>query len=240
MQTRRAAAEVAAPRQPAENRAVRRQLLVGPRGDQGAGALVRHLAGQSQAGAHGGRRRHRLHAADRPLEGLRRRDRLSGRHAGNRDLGLRAAAGNQAHHGVRYGARAAVPSDHRGQADGDRRPHRRRPLRAEHRGRLERGRVRDVRRRAARARDALRICAGVDRRDQADVVGPRGVRFRRQVHQAEEGAGEAETLRRHAAGDHERRRVGGRPRPSRCATATPSSCRRRATRSRRPRSASPA
>ncbi len=46
-----------------------------------------------------------------------------------------------------------------------RRPCRRGPLRPQHRGRLERGRVRDVRRRAARARRALRLCPGLDRRD---------------------------------------------------------------------------
>src|SRR5262249_34980181 len=38
-------------RQCAEDRSVRRQLLVGPRGDQGARALVRNLAGQSSPGA---------------------------------------------------------------------------------------------------------------------------------------------------------------------------------------------
>ena len=131
------------------------------------------------ARADGRRGRHRLHAADRPLEGLRRRHRLSGGDARNRHLGLRAAGSDQAHHRVRHGARAAVSSDHRGEADGHRRSHRRRPLRTQHRGRLERGRVRDVRRRAARARHALRIRAGMDRRHQADVVGPRRFRFRR-------------------------------------------------------------
>ena len=137
------------------------------------------LGRQPRAGADGGRRRHRLHAADRPLEGLRRRDRLSGRHAGDHHLGLRPAGGDQAHHRVRHGARAAVSPDHRGQADGHRRSHRRGPLRAQHRGGLERGRVRDVRRRAARPRHPLRVCAGMDRRHQAHVVGRRRVRFRR-------------------------------------------------------------
>ena len=145
-----AAAEPARGRQCAEDRAVRGELFVGPGGDQGAGALVRNLGRQPAPGADGRRGRHRLHAADRPLEGLRRRHRLSGGDARNRHLGDRSVAGDQAHHRVRHRARAAVSSDHRGEADGHRRPHRRRPLRAQHRGRLERGRVRDVRRRAAR------------------------------------------------------------------------------------------
>ena len=58
-------------------------------------------------------------------------------------------------------AKQMVTADHIGEG----------PLRAQHRGRLERGRVRDVRRAAARARDPLRIRAGMDRRHQADVVG---------------------------------------------------------------------
>ena len=57
------------------------------------------------------------------------------------------------------------------------------------------------------ARDALRIRPGLDRRHQADVVGARRFRFRRRLHQAEEGARQAEALRRHAAGHHERRRL---------------------------------
>ena len=77
-------------RQQAEDRPVRRQLLVRPRRHHGAGALVGKLGGQSQARAHGGRGRHRLHAADRPLEGLRRRHRLPGRDARDHHLGVRA------------------------------------------------------------------------------------------------------------------------------------------------------
>ena len=60
------------------------------------------------------------------------------------------------------------------------------------------------------------------------------------VHQAEERARQAEALWRHAAGHHERRRVAGRPGLRGSATAMRSSCSRRASRSRRPRSASPA
>ncbi len=153
-------------RQQAEDRPVRRELLLRPRGDPGAGALVGKLAGQPQARAHGGRGRPRFHAADRPLEGLWRRHRLPGRDARDHHLGDRPAGIDQAHHGVRHRACAAVQSDHRGEGDGHRRSHRRGPLRAEHRRRLERGRVRDVRRAAARARAALRIRPGMDRRDQ--------------------------------------------------------------------------
>ena len=74
---------------------------------------------------------------------------------------------HQAPHRVRHRARAAVPSDHRGQAVRHRRPRQRGPLRPQHRGRLERGRVPDVRRDAARARAALRLRAGMDRRGEA-------------------------------------------------------------------------
>ena len=118
----------------------------------GAGALVGQLAGQQAAGADGGRGRHRLPAADRPLEGLWRRHRLSGHDAGDHHLGHRAPRLHQAHHGVRHRARADLQSGGGGEGNGHRRPHRRGPLRAQHRGRLERRRVRHVRRRAARAR----------------------------------------------------------------------------------------
>ncbi len=111
--------------QPAEDRAVRPQLLVRPRGDHGAGALVGKLAGQSQARPHGGRGRHRLPAADRALEGLWRRHRLPGRDARNADLGLGPARLDQAHHRVRHRACAAVQPGDRRQGDRDRRPHRR-------------------------------------------------------------------------------------------------------------------
>ena len=100
-----------------------------PHRHQGAGALVGELAGLPRARAHGRRGRHRLHAADRPLEGLRRRHRLSRRDARDHDLGLRPAGRDQAHHRVRHRARAAVPSDHRRQGVRHRRPHRRGPLR---------------------------------------------------------------------------------------------------------------
>ena len=78
-------------RQRAEDRPVRRQLLVGPLRHPGAGALVGELAGLPRARPHGRRRRHRLPAADRPLEGLRRRHRSARRVARDHHLGDRPA-----------------------------------------------------------------------------------------------------------------------------------------------------
>ena len=119
-----------------------------------------------------------------------------------------------------------------------RRPRRRGPLRAQHRRRLERGRVRDVRRRSS----ASTRRATTTRRNGSTPSSWRGVRsddfdFDGAVHQAEEGARQAQALWRHAAADHERRRLRRPARPSRSATATPSSPprRRRASASRRPR-----
>ena len=90
--------------------------------------------------------RDRLPAADRPLERLRRRDRLARHELRNAHLGHRTARAHQTHHGLRHRARAAVSPDQRGEADGHRRSRRTRPFRTQHRRRLERGRVRDVRR----------------------------------------------------------------------------------------------
>ena len=59
---------------------------------------------------------------------------------------------------------------------------------------------------------ALRIRPGVDRRGQAHVGPGGGVRLRRQVPEAAERAHEAEAPRRHAAADHERRRLADRAR----------------------------
>ena len=65
---------------------------------------------------------------------------------------------------------------------------------------------------AARARAALRLRPGMDRRGQ-DGLGAAGrFRLRRPVHQAEEGPRQAQAVRRHAAADHERRRLADRPR----------------------------
>ena len=198
-------------RQRAEDRHLRRQLLVRPLRHQGAGALVGELAGLPAARPHGGRGRHRFHAADRPLEGLRRRDRFSRHHARDHHLGRRPPGGDEAHHRVRHGACAAVPSADRGQGVRHRRPCRRGPLRAQSRGRLERGRVRDVRRDPARARRALRVRAGMARCRQARLVRARRVRFRRAVPQAQGRARQSQALWRDAADHHECGLVGGRP-----------------------------
>ena len=121
-------------------------------------------------------------------------------------------APDQAHDRVRHRARAAVPSDHRRQADGHRRSRRRGPLRPQHRGRLERGRVRDVRRHAARPRGALRLRAGVARRRQAWRGRPQDdFDFDGKFIKLEEHPRQAQALRRHAAADHERRRLADRP-----------------------------
>ena len=166
-------------------------------------------------GADGGRGRHRLSAADRALEGLWRRHRLPGHHAGNHHLGDRASGLHQAHHRVRHRACADLQSGGGGQGNGHRRSHRRGPLRAQHRGRLERGRVRHVRRRAARPRGPLRVRPGMDRRHQDDLVRPRGLRLQGQISRHEGHSRQAEAVRRRAAGDHECRRIGEPARRSR-------------------------
>ena len=76
---------------------------------------------------------------------------------------------------------------------------------------------------AARARRALRICPGMDRRDQARLVRAGRIRFRRQILQARRRACQPGPYRRHAAGHHECRLVGRPARPSRCAIAMRSS-----------------
>ena len=79
-------------RQCAEDRPVRLELLVRPRGHPGAGALDRQLGGQPGARQDVRRCRHRVHAAGRPLEGLRRRHRLHGHVARDHHLGDRACS----------------------------------------------------------------------------------------------------------------------------------------------------
>ena len=61
------------------------------------------------------------------------------------------------------------------------------------------------------ARGPLRVCAGMDRRHQDDLVRPREFRLQRQVSRHEGHPRQAEAVRRHAAGDHECRRLGDRP-----------------------------
>ena len=121
-------------------------------------------------------------------------------------------AQDQAADRVRHRARAAVPSAHRGQADRHRRPGQRRALRPQHRGRLERGRVPDVRRDAARARarydyaqewiDAVKLAWGPG--EDFDFDG--------KFIKLKKVRAKPKPVRRHAAADHERRRVADRPR----------------------------
>src|ERR1700719_1120085 len=105
--------------QPAEVRPLRRQLLVRPCGYEGAGALVRELDRLRQAGADGGPGRHRVHAADRTLEGIWRRHRLPGCHMGDGGLGLRALGQDRAADRVRNRASADDLAPNRTQEDGE-------------------------------------------------------------------------------------------------------------------------
>src|SRR5215472_1043483 len=93
----------------------RRQLLLRPSGHDGAGALVRKLARLRQTGANGGPSRHRVHPADRTMEGIWRRHRLPGRDVGDGDLGLRALSQDRAANCVRNRACAADPATYRRQ-----------------------------------------------------------------------------------------------------------------------------
>ena len=109
---------------------------------------------------------HRLHAPDRPLERLRRRHRLSGRDLRDDHLGDRVCSRRRSGiivfgtvHAPLFhpliAAKQMVTADHVGQ----------RPLRAQHRLRLERRRVRHVRRRRQGSRGALPSGTRVARRD---------------------------------------------------------------------------
>ena len=141
-------------------------------------------------------------------------------------VGLLSAT--RAHDRVRHRARALVPSADRGQGVRHRRPCRRRPLRPQSRGRLERGRVRDVRRHPARARRALRLRPGMARCGQTSLVGTRRFRFRRTVPQAQGRAGLPQALWRNAADHHECRLLAKSARLLHCAIAMRSSWRPRA------------
>ena len=186
------------------------------------GPLVGIVGGQPAVGPADGRRRDRLHAADRALARLRRRDELRTRDARDADVGLRPARADAAPHRLRHGARTAGPSGVRREADGDGRSHRSRPLRAQRRVRLERRRVRHVRRRAARARHALQIRRGMAARSCGAVGRTRRRSIRRRVLHAAGRVRRAEAVRRHAADRHERRLLAGRR--ARSPRATPTSC----------------
>ena len=122
-------------------------------------------------------------------------------------------ANDQAADRVRHRARAAVPSDHRRQAVRHRRPHRRRAASASTSW-------------SAGTRTSSRCSASRSASTSSATSTPRtgstrsrwpgapedDFDFDGQVHQAQEGPRQAEALRRHAAADHERRRLAGRPR----------------------------
>ncbi len=96
--------------------------------------------------------------------------------------------------------------------DGHGRSRRKRPLRPQHRRRLERGRVQDVRRRPPRSREPLRLRARVDRCRPPDVGAGR-CRLRRRLLSLGGDSGEPEALRRHPPDRDERRRLADRRRP---------------------------
>ena len=158
------------------------------------------------------RGRARVPAADRPLARISGLERHPGHDLRDADVGLRAARLDAGDHDLRHAARRLRQSDLCRQADGDRRSHRPRPLRPQHRLRLEPDRVRHDGRRARRSRRPLRLRRGVDRDRQAHLVGARAVRLRRQVLQAEGRARQAEALVGHPADPGERGQFGNRPR----------------------------
>ena len=181
-------------RQSAEAGIVRRQLFLRSGGHDGAGAVVRQLAGLRAARADGRPGGHRIHAADWPLEGVWRRDRLSGRDVGDGDMGLRAARQDGAADRVRNRARSAFPAVDRRQAVRHRRPDRRGPLWFEPRLWLERRRIRDVRRDVARPRGTLCLWPGMARHRQARLVAEGGFRLCGPLLQSQGCASQTQTL----------------------------------------------
>src|SRR5258708_25275881 len=104
------------------------------------------------------------------MEGLWRRSRLSGRDTRNGYLGRWSIGPNEAVDGVWNRACGADSTVDRGQAVRHRRSHRREPVWLERRLRLERGRIRDVWRDAARSPSALRVRTRMAPCDQARMV----------------------------------------------------------------------
>ena len=151
--------------------------------------------------------------ADRALARLRRRAPTSTARASNASPGPSAiGASTQVLRHLRHLARADHPSGDGGQAGHHHRPRHRRPLRAQHRHRLEPAGDRDVRLAADGARRPLRLRGGVARRHEAAVDARRAVRFRGQVLQHQEGLSAAEADPAAVSGGDECRRL--RPRPA--------------------------
>ena len=151
------------------------QLLVRDGGDEDRGSLAGDLGRQPPAGPARRRGGARLHAPDRALDRLRRRDQLPRGRARSRRARSRAARRDGAHLRLRHDPHRVQPPARRCEADGHRRPDRPRPRRAQHRRRLEQAGVRrDGRRPPAGPRRPLRLRAGVvgDRQAPLDGAGP--------------------------------------------------------------------
>ena len=196
----------------AQDRPVRRELLVGARGHPGAGALVGQLAGQSQA-RHAWRTRPASISCCRSGAGRAmaatpttraRRSRPSPGRPGLLASTKRITVFGTVHAPLFnpiIAAKEMVTADHIGE------------------GRFglnivvgwNEGEFEMFGVTAARSRAALRIRAGMDRRHQDDLVGQGGLRLPRPIPRPEGHPRQAEALWRHAAGDHECRRLAGRP-----------------------------
>ena len=201
--------------------------------DQGAGALAGDLERDRRGVAARRPRRLRIPAADRALEGVRRRDEQPRVVVRDLDPCGGARRGDAEHRGVRDRARADGASGVRRQGADHDRSRVERPRRAEHRVRLESGRVRHVRARADRG--ALRTGARVVRDHEPHLHRRRAVRLRRQVLQAQSRVGETAPAAV-AAADHARTRRSRRrgasspPRPPTiCSPPSPRSTRAAST-----------
>src|SRR3984893_674405 len=116
-------------------------------------------------------------SAGRAMARLRRGDELQPSQFRDADLGRGPGRAHRAHRDLRHRAHTDRASSARGQGNSDHRPHLTRPLRAQHRRRMERTGNSDVRCVAARARPALRPRRRIHHPAQAPV--DRGqIRFR--------------------------------------------------------------
>ena len=143
------------------------QLLVRDGRDEDRGSLEGDLGRQPAPRQARRRGRDRLHAPDRALDRLRRRDELPRGRARPGRARRGPARRDRADLRLRDDPHGVQPPARHREGDGDRRPDRQGPGRPEHRRRLEQAGVRrDGRRPAARPRRPLRLRAGVvgDRR----------------------------------------------------------------------------
>ena len=148
--------------------------------------------------------------AGRALAGLRRRHQPAGPRLRGLYLGRRHRRLDQQARRVRHLAHLAQSSDRRRQAiDGDR-PYFRRPLRAQHRDRMEPAGNRHVRQSDAGARGTLRLRRGMDQHRQAALDRGRYVRSRGPVLQDHQGLPAAQADPSPLSRGHERRRLRAR------------------------------